>query len=289
MKYKLILEGPDGAGKSTLAKSIGKTWHHGYYEDAKEMFCEVAKSILSECQVIDRCHYSEIVYSGIHRNEKQRLGSKVRMLDRLILSKKYIVVKCLPDYEICYKAWSSGREEMVKDEVKFKKIYQSYSNLEINTPHVVYDWTKDSIKTLEVKISNLNLYDNKGPGIGNFKPGNILLVGDKTNDKDFGGIDIPFVSWSGCSPWLSDQLDKSSISESELYFVNCITTSNELTSANFIDILKPRLVIALGEHAAKWCELNKVQHERISHPQYWKRFNSKKIYPLIDILKKAIA
>mgnify|MGYP000997789991 CR=1 FL=1 len=124
MKYKLILEGPDGAGKSTLAKSIGKTWHHGYYEDAKEMFCEVAKSILSECQVIDRCHYSEIVYSGIHRNEKQRLGSKVRMLDRLILSKKYIVVKCLPDYEICYKAWSSGREEMVKDEVKFKKIYQ---------------------------------------------------------------------------------------------------------------------------------------------------------------------
>jgi hypothetical protein len=58
-------------------------------------------------------------------------------------------------------------------------------------------------------------------------------------------------------------------------------------SYNFIDILKPRLVIALGEHAAKWCELNKVHHERISHPQYWKRFNSKKIYPLIDILKKA--
>ena len=282
---RFILEGPDGAGKTTLAETLkGSTWHHSYYPELRTMFIESVKSIVSGSLCVDRMYYSELVYAPIYHKVQQRYGNMTRMLDRVIMGYDRVVVMCLPDYETCHKAWASGREEMVKDEAEFKKIYEAYAQLKINTPHVYYDWTKETIDDLIEKVQALNFPKNQGPGIGLFKEGNILIVGDKPSNPLL-GFDLPFVHLDGCSPWLADQLAKTGVPESSLYWVNGFGVDGAMTDPSFIDKLEPSKIIALGSQAHRWCEIAGVNHFRTEHPQYWKRFRNADIYPLVNILR----
>jgi adenylate kinase family enzyme len=283
MKY--ILEGPDGAGKTTLADSLGDSWHHSYYPDPRVMFTETLKSIISDQKSVDRLYYSELVYSPIYHKTPQRYGNRTRMLDRMVLSEGRVVIACLPDYETCHKAWSSGREEMVSDEAQFKAIYDAYAAMKYNTPHVTYDWTKETLDDLAEKLTAVEVYTNRGPGIGNFKPGNILIVGDTASNPLIDNIDLPFVHWEGCSPWLAMQLDYAGVPESELYWVNGFRLDGGIQSKDFVDELQPRLIVALGEEAARWCEIADLKHTRVEHPQYWKRFRHADQYPLVNLLR----
>lgn len=284
MKY--IVEGPDGAGKSTLALHLGgETWHHSYYPDPRVMFTESVRSIISKAKTIDRIYYSELVYSPIYHKTPQRYGHRTRMIDRMILSTGRIIVACLPDYETCHKAWSSGRDEMVSDEAEFKKIYEAYKDMQYNTPYVTYDWVNEGLDDLAEKLDKVEVYENKGPGVGNFKPGNILIVGDTASNPIIDNVDLPFVHWEGCSPWLAMQLDYAGIPETELYWVNGFRLNGGIQSDNFIKDLQPRLIIALGDEAARWCEIIDVKHHRVEHPQYWKRFRHADRYPLVNLLR----
>lgn len=282
---KFILEGPDGAGKSTLAETLkGGVWHHSYYPDAREMFVQSVLSITGPDLCVDRMYYSELVYSPIYHKVPQRYGNKTRMLDRVIMGYDRVVVMCLPDYETCHKAWASGREEMVSDEAEFRKIYDAYAALKINTPHVFYDWTKESVDDLVEKVKALDVPKNTGPGIGSFKKGNILIVGDKPSNPII-GIDLPFVHVDGCSPWLADQLARTDVPESELYWINGFDLKGGMTDPRFIDELEPRAIIALGSQAQRWCEIADVRHLRTEHPQFWKRFKGSEQYPLVNMLR----
>jgi adenylate kinase family enzyme len=283
MKY--ILEGPDGAGKTTLADSLGDSWHHSYYPDARVMFTETLRSIISDKKSVDRLYYSELVYSPIYHKTPQRYGNRTRMLDRMVLSEGRIIIACLPDYETCHAAWSSGREEMVSDEAQFKAIYDAYAAMKYNTPHVTYDWKKETLDDLAEKLAAVEVYENKGPGIGNFKPGNILIVGDTASNPLIDNIDLPFVHWDGCSPWLAMQLDYAGVPESELYWVNGFRLDGGIQSKDFVDELQPRLIVALGEEAARWCEIADLKYTRVEHPQYWKRFRHADQYPLVNLLR----
>lgn len=282
---KFILEGPDGAGKTTLAETLkGTTWHHSYYPELRTMFIESVKSIVSGSLCVDRMYYSELVYAPIYHKVQQRYGNMTRMLDRVIMGYDRTVVMCLPSYEVCHKAWSSGREEMVSDEAEFKKIYDAYAALKINTPHVYYDWTKETIDDLVMKVEALKVPKNLGPGIGSFKKGNILIVGDKPSNPLI-DIDLPFVHLDGCSPWLADQLAKTDVPESDLYWINGFGLDGVMTDPSFIDKLEPSKIIALGSQAQRWCEIAGVNHLRTEHPQFWKRFRNSDVYPLVNILR----
>ena len=282
---RFILEGPDGAGKTTLAETLkGSTWHHSYYPELRTMFTESVKSIVSGSLCVDRMYYSELVYAPIYHKVQQRYGNMTRMLDRTIMGYDRVVVMCLPDYETCHKAWASGREEMVSDEAEFKAIYDAYTKLTINTPHVYYDWTRESIDELVEKVEALNFPKNLGPGIGLFKEGNILIVGDKPSNPLL-GFDLPFVHLDGCSPWLADQLAKTDVPEASLYWVNGFGLNGTMTDPKFLDQLKPSKIIALGSQAQRWCEIAGVNHLKTEHPQYWKRFRNADTYPLVNILR----
>lgn len=282
---KFILEGPDGAGKSTLAETLkGGVWHHSYYPDLREMFTQSVLSITGPDLCVDRMYYSELVYAPIYHKMPQRYGNMTRMLDRVIMGYDRVVVMCLPDYETCYKAWSSGREEMVTDEAEFKKIYDAYTKLTINTPHVYYDWTKESVDDLIEKLEAIKPTKNTGPGIGSFEKGNILIVGDKPSNPII-GIDLPFVHLDGCSPWLADQLARTDVPESKLYWINGFGLNGEMTDPRFINDLEPSAIIALGSQAQRWCEIAGVPHLRTEHPQFWKRFRKHDPYPLVNILR----
>ena len=283
MKY--ILEGPDGAGKSTLAEKLGSVWHHSYYPDRREMFIKTAESLISDAVSIDRLYYSELVYSPIYHKTPQRYGpGQMRMLDRLIWTIGRRIIFCMPSYETCHKAWSSGREEMVSDEEQFKAIYDAYDKLTFNTPAVKYNWEVETFDELMEKVNDLQMSENKGPGIGHFKKGNILIVGDQASNPML-GPDLPFVHYEGCSPWFTTQLEYAGVNEKDLYFVNGKTINSFMTDPKFLEELEPSHIVALGDEAAKWCEVVDVAHKRFEHPSYWKRFRHHDLYPLVNFLR----
>ena len=152
----IFLEGPDGAGKTTLANQLQQQIpglgyvHHGPYpgvqgQELAQIFAGSMKPALQgQSLVIDRCWISEPIYSSVFRKTAPRISPvHRRMLDRQALSVWGCVVLCLPSFETCVKAFTSGRDEMLKDTTQLKAVYDRYElPLDTDLPVIHYDFTK---------------------------------------------------------------------------------------------------------------------------------------------------
>lgn len=123
-------------------------------------------------------------------------------------------------------------------------------------------------------------------GMGNFKKGNILIIGEQSAKPPLHpkGQD-PFCGMKGSSRWLNLQLQTWLIDEEDLFWINALNLDGSKANVSkIVKLLKPSKVIALGNIASKLCEENNIAHVKIPHPAYWKRFNSKLKYSLIEEL-----
>lgn len=309
----IILEGPDGAGKTTLAQQLAKSLddsaslvtsiHHGPYpnlsgqELSKVLFRSMAPALIAGSHVVmDRCWLSEPIYARAKVRPNRTSKAHQRMLERCAMAGDAVIVLCLPPYEVCHRAWSSGREEYVTKEASFKEVYNDYVALrddpsQTDLSVLVYDYTQDNYDDLWARI--LAAQVNLGQGGGAFKPGEVvLLVGDKPNMKGHGAetIIVPFINFNGigCSEWLAEQLEAAGVRESQLYWINAANARGEETDAAFIERLRPRAVVALGNAGAAWCEKHNVAHVKMPHPQHHKRFFHSSSYPAIRYLKEVL-
>lgn len=140
---------------------------------------------------------------------------------------------------------------------------------------------------------------NPGGGTGSWRPGGVLLVGDRPNPRRWRpgtpsdlALSWPFISQTpgGCSAWLSERLEEAETPESELYWVNAFRASGEATCdlAELRSKLQPRLVVALGKQAAELLKQSGVaKFEQVHHPQHWKRFHFSKPYRLVRVLQNS--
>lgn len=122
-------------------------------------------------------------------------------------------------------------------------------------------------------------------GVGNFYPGNLLLVGEQSANPESSPNQEPFCSKLGCSGWLNSLLERNAVPEERLFWLNALNNDGTVAPlAETVRELKPSLVIALGRVAERVLNEQGVPHVSVPHPQYWKRFRSKEPYPLIDLL-----
>lgn len=129
----------------------------------------------------------------------------------------------------------------------------------------------------------------------NPKPGRILLVGERpapSSPDHPEHIYVPFAGDTGCSRWLNDLLDEHRILEENLSWLNAYYYKDQPTTYEQLIEQNPKVIITLGGVAERWLSnLSKVpgtylpRRYHTYHPQYWKRFNSKSFYPLIEFLK----
>lgn len=153
-----IFEGPDGSGKTTLAKqyasNTGALYVHfdALYgvQNIHKYFMEAMMPALLGYQsvVLDRCWHSGPIYDLVFRNiepEEGRQNTEIcALLDRAASFCNAVYVKCLPPEDTCINNWKSRLDsELVKSEGKMRAIHKLYrlQDKSVCLPLVVSNYT----------------------------------------------------------------------------------------------------------------------------------------------------
>ena len=160
----VIIEGPDGAGKTTLAKQLMDKYNLSYHHEGPpptdihplKYYSDVLENIAHKNNVvIDRFALGERVYGPPLRGE-DRLGDYqwAEMNDHF----RFWGVKqvlCLPPVDVCHKAWKQSKKSELFDDPKiFLETYARYGYFASRYEFIIYDRTK--LWALEDLYVNLN-------------------------------------------------------------------------------------------------------------------------------------
>lgn len=256
-----ILEGPDCAGKSTLAEQLriranlkAEIIHQGPYagsvipETLAKLACATEPHIIA-----DRLHLGERVYGPVFRRRDKLGEARHRIMARILMSShEPVQVVCLPPWNVVSSLWGVRQEdEMLDDMDQLRAVYNGFRDVVRHLPTVDHDWTVSNIWELGEILDEIRTPKNEGPGAGWWEVGNTLIVGDQTPG-------LPFCSESDRDLQLASSLG--SIPERDLYWANALTPSGEPEDPSFIDRLEPSRIIALGTTAANWLTQNGIHH-----------------------------
>lgn len=145
----IILEGPDGGGKTTLANTLSKHsgWpikHFSYPKTQEEvdnmfsMYLDMLNSLEpTENVILDRCWYSDMCYGPVMRGAATITTAKMLELEEAALKHGCMVVLCIDEPTVLWQRVSKRGDDYITDEEKFYEICNYYIEVFFNRPHVV--------------------------------------------------------------------------------------------------------------------------------------------------------
>jgi hypothetical protein len=287
----IILEGPDGSGKTTLAHDLQQRFNLAYHHEGPpppnvpilDHLGTVLDGYRGKNVVIDRFALGERVYGPIVRGHDSLGADGWKVIRRLMRAVGAMEVLCLPSYDTCYAAWSSGRAEMFNKVEHFKQFYAKY--VELKGDQYIYDYS-DPVQ-LEHMISICRSLQSLEGMLG--LPANMvgsavasyLFVGERGANPQ-ATHDLPFFSSVNSSRYLNDAIAAAGFNEGEIAFINAYKHDKtpNVIPRNF------KTVVALGGHASAVCNQQHIRHRFVYHPQYWKRFHSPKVDEYVRMLRK---
>lgn len=142
----IILEGPDGSGKTTLANLISK--QTGYQllhrtqpkteEDKKRMMDEYIQVMKSGKNLImDRSWYSEMVYGPVMRDASVITYPQMYELERLAAKYGAIVIHCTAPESVLWKRCLRRGEDYITKRETFHEICMGFDQLMHAVPHLI--------------------------------------------------------------------------------------------------------------------------------------------------------
>jgi thymidylate kinase len=296
----IILEGPDGAGKSTLALRLKQlvTANDGRAvirhttkpfpgEDVFKTYLNNILGALIDVRngttvIFDRFHLGELVYGSIIRGKSAFDMHGLHILDRIVNSSNATVTICLPSKDTCLRNWAARKgQEYVQEGDKLSQIWEAYANFAAsNNDYLTYNYEVDPVE----------LPDNFVPlpiGVIGSRTPKFLVVGEVANSTT---IDLPFVSISGSSQYLNHLLFDAGFQESELAFVNArsIYGNGKFNLREIYEELGYVYPILLGRVAqAQWDEvIGSPRPLALPHPAYMKRFLSSERAAMVKRLQE---
>ncbi|MGH7974955.1 MAG: uracil-DNA glycosylase family protein [bacterium] len=284
---KLIIEGNDKSGKTTLANAIvdrfGCTYFH-FGKPTKYPATEYAEAALKSPGniVYDRFYLGELVYGPLLRGKVGITPLELVIIERILRLKQAILIQTTTDVTLANKRLLvSTQEEMVnqaqnvKAAKRFKKLLGK-SNLQ----HVIqYDGSTrknlngvlDQLEVLkDVVEKDQSVIKKVCTGIGTPVGPKLVFVGEAVN-KNVTWLGLPFDKGFS-SQFLFDSFKSAGVPEEKVYICNADkVTSGEV---EFLTCDKATFV-ALGKKADEKLKFLDVPHHSMPHPQYVKRFHWK--------------
>lgn len=288
----VIIEGPDGAGKSTLALAfthLGYRYRHegpppkgaSAFEHYARLFAEAKKPT-----VFDRFHLGELVYGHVLRGESELSHDDVVRLTRLVTGTGTPIIFCYPPWATC-EANSAKKDEFIKSKDLRGSAYDRWAVIadRYDANLQVYDYTEDRLHVAQ--------YDRLPDGVVGAPAARFLIVGEQPN----GTLDLPFFGTKSSSMFLHHCLKEAGVNEWDVAFTNALDSFGFPRKLNLLMMgMSPRLkgVALLGKVAAdqfkkqcggQWNGLLSVRE--LPHPQYWLRFKHSRLDEYVLKLKAA--
>jgi thymidylate kinase len=296
----IVLEGPDGSGKTTLGRALAGELHAHYlhcsYRYANHMHTyhtavlELALRLAQHRPVIiDRWWPSEQVYARTFRR-KTRWPMSGRMLDRVALKHGITYVLCLPANKAAYlfhfQKLKADRQEMFATMEGVYSLYEAWNDLNSEHPNLMlYDWmdgepfhhkvqrirhqANNNIQTLPDFAKNRT--DRRFAG----NPyADVVLVGDRSNPKTRRGV-WPFFDYGHCSLWFTETLARLGVPEYNLGWMNLHDSEGKVQwSHNELNWFNDLQLIAMGGSAQKSLRHLGFKFSNVAHPQWYRRFQT---------------
>lgn len=296
----IILEGPDGAGKTTLAKQLCARYGVRYEHEGPPPNAS-ARDVLrhyglkldearrrNDHVVFDRLWVGERIYGPILRGANL-LENTGPILRRLTLAVGARHVLCLPPFKVAREAFLADPGPLYQDPTKYDEVYQAYDatkrmfDLWTYSP---YDWT--------AQHALRNLFEHLDKPRPSLQPGytgspwaHYLIVGDRGSDPT-NPVDVPWFGTTGSGPYVTEALHRAGFDEAELAFVNAWGNGPNGKTVS-LDEHQLGVTIALGSEADKRCRFvgvpRRSRYHVVPHPQYWKRFRHHDIAEYAQMLR----
>ena len=301
-----VLEGPDGAGKTTLAeqfvKQHGAHYIHMTYRWKKQMFtyhwgCLEHALVLARTQpvVIDRWWPSINIYDDEFRGRRD-FPMAGRFLDRAGLANGIVYIMCLPSnsdiHERRFHEKAAAGQEMYDSVSGVTARYQEwYKAVQYRADWLRYDWITQG-RDMDMLVTNarrrwLQMNSRISPEFANNRQfaGNMfaghpkaLIVGERSNPKNRHGH-WPFFEYGNSSLWLAECLEEAGVAEYDLVWANAFDTSGWAQPGVLKKVFEKSgttKIVAMGNKADQvvWSAGLRSYSEKMHHPAYANRFKS---------------
>jgi hypothetical protein len=289
----IVLEGPDGAGKSTLARRIIEhdalltrrrhLMHRGpIRSDALTEYLRPLNEVVDDAQngvdsvfVFDRWHVGELIYGPILRGRSRLTDVQAVYIEMVLQSLGCCFLHVSQPIHALEARWEIEPDDLIKKE-QLREIANKYWEYTFWHDHwATISPTEDSPIpfSLETVVATRTPAPLPGRYVGPKRP-KVLLLGDAraANGLHWSWPFVPQGHLSG--DWLIEAMITGGVQYMRVGLVNaCELTTHDLYKL-WQDLEWPA-VISLGRNAEKaWKRLSVNTGIRIHHPQYMKRFHS---------------
>lgn len=317
----ICVEGPDCGGKTTLIEHFKADWlawhaarglstevqvvHKGppdldadpftEYETALDDFWDAALST-RDLVLLDRWHAGELVYGPMLRGKSRLTTAGLTHVDLSLRALSATTIICLPPVQELTRRFKARGDDLIsiKGIDRLRTWYQWYA---LQYDHVTY--AGNELKAIDDELVELmradarRVIDVQGFSnrtyLGHPEPA-VLLVGDERNvagARPRHDLRRPFtpVHHADCSTWLWDAVYAAGLHE----FVGCVNVNEPgIDLSSLYQALDRPHVVALGNRACAGLDQLGIDHQRVPHPQWWKRFKHRDFTGYVNQLKEAI-